>query len=48
MAANDSKSSLGCLNKLVDECSNTYHCSISKNLINAHYTALTEEIETNS
>ena len=28
MKANDSKSYLSCLNRLVDQCSNTYHHSI--------------------
>ena len=31
------------MNKLVDQY-NTYHCSISKNPINANYSALTEKI----
>ena len=46
MEANDSKPYLGYLNKLVDECNNTYHRSIGKKPINADYSALTEEIET--
>ena len=45
MTANDSKSYLGYLNKLVNEHNYTYHCSISKKLINADFSALTEEIE---
>ena len=47
MAANDSLSYLGYLNKLVDECDNTYHCSIDKKPIYDAYLALTDEIETN-
>ena len=35
------------LNKLVDECNNTYCHSIGKKSINAYYYALAEEIETN-
>ena len=46
MKANDSKSYLGYLNKLVDEYNNIYHCSISKKPIGTDYFALTEEIET--
>ena len=30
MTADDSKYFLGYLNKLVEECNNTYHCCISK------------------
>ena len=40
---NDSKSYLTCLNKLVDECNNTYHHSINKNSINADSSTLTEK-----
>ena len=47
IAANDSKSYVGYLNKLVDGYNNTYHCSICKKNINADYRALPEEIETN-
>ena len=43
MTANDSKSCLTCLNKLVDECNNTYHHSINKNYINADSSTLTEK-----
>ena len=47
MKYSDSKSYLGYLNKLVDEYSNTYHCSISKKSVGANnYSALTKEIET--
>ena len=35
MTTNDSKSYLSYLNKLVDQCNNTYHSSINKKLINA-------------
>ena len=35
MTTNDSKSYLSYLNKLVDQCNNTYHPSINKKLINA-------------
>ena len=47
MIANDSKSYLSYLNKLVDKYNNTCHCIISKKPIGADYSALTEEIETN-
>ena len=47
MTANNSKSYLGYLNKSVDEYNNTYHRSIGKKSIDADYSALTEEIETN-
>ena len=46
MTANGSRSCLPYLNKLVDQCNNTYH-SIIKRPINAVYSALTEKIETN-
>ena len=46
MTANDSKSYLPYLNKLVDQYNNTYH-SIKKKAINADYSALTENIESN-
>ena len=42
MKANDSKSDLAYLNKLVDQYTNTYHHSIGKKAINADYSALTE------
>ena len=42
MKANDSKSDLAYLNKLVDQYNNTYHHSIGKKAINADYSALTE------
>ena len=47
MAANDRKSCLSYLNKLVDQYNNTYHHSIGKKPINADYSALNEKIETN-
>ena len=47
MTANDIKSYLPHLNKLVDQYKNTYHHSINKKPINADYSALTENIETN-
>ena len=47
MTANDSKSYLPYLNKLVDQYNNTYHHYINKKPINADYSALTEKIETN-
>ena len=47
MTANDSKSYLRYLNKLVNQYNNTYHHSINKKSINADYSALTEKIETN-
>ena len=47
MTANNSKSYLPCLNKLVDHYNKTYHHSIGKKPINVDYSALTEKIETN-
>ena len=44
---NDSRSYLGCLNKLVNKSNNAYHHSIGKKLIHADNSDLTEEIETN-
>ena len=43
MTANDSKSYLSCLNKLVDQYNNTYHHSIGKKRINADYSVLTKK-----
>ena len=43
MTANDSKSFLSYLNKLVDQSNNTYHHSISKKPINTNYSAVTEK-----
>ena len=48
MTANDSKSFLSSLNKLVDQYNNTYYHSINKKPINADYSVLTEKIETSS
>ena len=47
LTANNSKSYLSCLNKLVDEYNNTYHHSIDEEPIDANYSALSEGIETN-
>ena len=47
MAANESKSYLPFLNKLVDQYNNTYHHSINKEPINADYSDLTENIVSN-
>ena len=47
MTANDSKSSLPYLNKLVDQYNNTHHYSIGKKTVNADYSVLTEKSETN-
>ena len=47
MTANDSKSFLSYLNKLVGQYNNTYHHSINKNPINAGNSDLTEKINMN-
>ena len=47
MTVNDSKSYLDYLNELVDEYNNIHHRSISKKPVDANYSALNEEIETN-
>ena len=47
MTANDSKSHLPYLSKLVDQYNNTYHHSIDKRIANADYSALTKNIDTN-
>ena len=47
MTANDSKSYLPYLNKLVDQYNNIYHHPIKKKPINADYSALTENIKSN-
>ena len=47
ITANDRKSYLSYLNKLVDQNNNTYYHSINKKAINAEYSAFTEKIETN-
>ena len=44
MTANDSKSYLSSLNKLVDQYNNTYHHCVIKKPINADYFALTEKL----
>ena len=44
MTANDSKSYLSYVHKLVDQHNNIYQHSISKVPINADYSALTEKI----
>ena len=48
MTANDSKSYVSYVNKLVDQYNNTYHYSMDKKPINADYSALTERIKRNS
>ena len=48
VTANDSKSYLSYLNKLLDQQNNTYYHAINKKSINANYSAMTEKIETNS
>ena len=45
MTANDSKSYLPYLSKLVDQCNNTYHHSVNKSPINADYSSWIEKIE---
>ena len=45
MTADDSKTDLSYLNKLVDQYNKTYYHSINKKPINADYSALTEEID---
>ena len=46
MIANNGKSYFPYLNKLVDQCNDTYHHSINKKPNNADHSALTEKIET--
>ena len=48
ITANDSKSYLSYLSKLVDQYNNTYLHSINKKPINADYSALTDKLETTS
>ena len=48
MTDNDNKSYLCYLNKLVDQCNNTYHYSIGRIPVNADCSILTEKIENNS
>ena len=47
MTANDTKSYLPYLNKLVDQYNNTYHHFINKKPINADFSVSTENIESN-
>ena len=47
MTANNSKSYLPYLNKLVDQYDNYYHHSIKKKVINADYSPSTENTESN-
>ena len=47
MTANDIKSYISYLNKLLDQYNNTFNRSIGKKPIIADYSALTEKIETN-
>ena len=47
MTADNTKSYLPYLNKLVDQYHNTCHYSIKKKPISADYSALTENIESN-
>ena len=47
MTPNDSKFYLPYLNKLLDQYNNNYHRSVNKKPINAVYSALTENIESN-
>ena len=44
MTANDRKSYLSDLNKLVDQYNNTYHHSINEKTINADYSALLKKM----
>ena len=48
MTANDNKSYLSYLNKLVDKCNDTYNHSIGKKSISAGYSAFSQKIGTNS
>ena len=47
MAANERKSYLSYLNKLLDQYDNTYHHSIGERPINTDYSASTKKIESN-
>ena len=47
MACNDSKSYLPYLNKLVHQYNNPYHHFVNKKLIDAEYSALIKNIESN-
>ena len=46
MTANNKKSYLGCLNKLLDKYNNTCHRTVGKKPVDVDYCALTKEIET--
>ena len=46
MTANDSKSYLSYLNKLLDQYKTAYHCSINKKRTNVNSSALNKKIET--
>ena len=48
MTANDSKSYLSYLKKLVDQYNNTYHHSINKKPINPDYSVSTENIKSDA
>ena len=48
MTANDSKSYLPYVNKLVDQYSNTYHHSIDEKPIKTDYSVLTEKYRSES
>ena len=48
MTADDNKSYLSYLNKLVDKYNDTYNHSIGKKSINASYSAFSQKIGTNS
>ena len=45
MIANDNKSFVGYLNKLVNEYNNSFHSSSGKNPVDANYSSLTEKNE---
>ena len=47
MTDNNKKSYFCYLNELIDKYNNTYHRSIGKKLVDADYSALNKEIETN-
>ena len=47
MTANNTKSDLSYLNELIDENNNTYRCFIGKKPVDADFSALTKETETN-
>ena len=45
MTANDNKSYLSCLNKLVNQYNNTYHHSVNKNTINTDCSILLKKMK---